>query len=214
MQCVFERPACQGSRSYVAAEAMRVMSVPDSIGQQIEQDIWTWIKDFVTAANEFYHYKFPPCPFARQAVASKTVDVQVWQTGNVREFIRNNAISMRDTPSLTTRVMAFPPQTRFQWGINDYVEELNAELIASNVFLNTGVAKTTKSRYLGSASKEPYFIVIANSLEAVLSGAEALTKTDYYKNWPAAHYAHVVERRERMAKQYGIQSPPERPSEL
>jgi len=197
----------------MAAEATRLMSVLDATGQQIEQDIWTWIKDFVTAANEFYHYKFPPCPFARQAVALKTVDVQVWQSGNVREFIRENAISMKGTPSLTTRVMAFPPQTRFQWGINDYVEELNAELIASNVFLNTGVAKTTNSRYLGSASKEPYFIVIANSLAAVLSGAEALAKTDYYKDWPAAHYALVVERRARMAKRYGHQSEPERPSE-
>jgi hypothetical protein len=187
------------------------MSVLDPICQQIEEDIWTWIKEFVTAANEFYNYKFPPCPFARQAVASKMVDVQVWRTGNVREFIRGHAIGMRDTPTLTTRVMAFPPQTRFQWGINDYVEELNAELIASNVFLNTGVAKTTKSQYPGSAGKEPYFIVIANSLEAVLSGAEALTKTDYYKNWPAAHYAHVVERRARMAKQFGNRNQEEQP---
>jgi len=37
----------------------------------------------------------------------------------------------------------------------------------------------------------------------VLSGAKSLAKTDYYKNWPAAHYAHVVERRARMAKKYG-----------
>jgi hypothetical protein len=190
------------------------MSVLDPTIQQIEEDIWTWIREFVTATNEFYHYKFAPCPFARQAVASKTVDVQVWQSGNVREFIRNHAIGMRDTPSLTTRVIAFPPQTRFQWGINDYVEELNAELIASNVFLNTGVAKTTKSRYPASANKEPYFIVIANSLEAVLSGAESLAKTDYYRNWPAAHYAHVVERRARMAKQFGNHNQPEQQGEF
>jgi hypothetical protein len=83
------------------------------------------------------------------------------------------------------------------------VESLNAEMISSNVFLNTGVAKTTKSRYPGSPSKEPYFIVIANSLDAVMSGADSLMKTDYYKNWPAAHYVHVVERRARMAKQFG-----------
>jgi len=179
------------------------MSVPDSIYQLVEQDIWAWIHDFVTTANEFYDYKFPPCPFARQAVLSKKVDVQVWQTGNVREFIRDNAVKMRESPSLTTLVMAFPSKTRFQWGINEYVEELNAKMISSNVFLNTGVAKTTKSKYPGSPSREPYFIVIANSLDAVMSGAEALSKTDYYKNWPAAHYALVVERRARMAKQYG-----------
>jgi hypothetical protein len=190
------------------------MSVLDPICQQIEEDIWTWIRDFVTAANEFYHYKFPPCPFARQAVASKTVDVQVWQSGDVREFIREHAIRMRESPSLTTRVMVFSPKTRFQWGINDYVDEVNAELIASNVFLNTGVARTTKSRYPASNSNEPYFIVIANSLDAVLSGAESLTKTDYYKNWPAAHYAHVVERRARMAMRFGNLGQQERPGKL
>jgi hypothetical protein len=179
------------------------MSALDSTYQRVEQDIWAWIDGFVTAKNEFYEFKFPPCPYAHQAVLSKTVDVRVWQTGNVREFIRNNAIQMRDNPSLTTRVMAFPPTIRFAWGINDYVESLNAEMISNNVFLNTGVAKTTKSRYSRSPSKEPYFIVIANSLDAVLSGAKVLMSTDYYKNWPAAHYAHVVERRARMARQFG-----------
>ena len=179
------------------------MCALDATYERVEQDIWAWIDDFVTAKNEFYDYKFPPCPFARQAVLSKTVDVQVWQTGGIREFIKDNAIQMRDFRSLTTRVMAFPPKTRFAWRIGDYVESLNAEMISSNVFLNPGVAKTTKSRYPQSASAEPYFIVIANSLDAVLSGAQSLMSTDYYKNWPAAHYAHVVERRARMARQYG-----------
>jgi hypothetical protein len=178
------------------------MSILDSTCQQIEADIWAWIHDFVTAKSAFYQNKFAPCPYARQAVESKTVDVRVWQSGNVREFIRENAIRMRDNPTLTTRVMAFPPKTQFQWGLNDYVEGLNAELISSNVFLNTGLAQTTKSRYPASSGKDPYFIVIANSLAAVLAGSESLKKTDYYKNWPADHYALVVERRARMAKQY------------
>ncbi len=181
------------------------MNPLDPTYQKVHQDIWAWINDFVTAPNEFYDDKFAPCPYAHQAVLSNKVDVQVWLSGNVRQFIKVNAIEMRDSPSLTTRVMAFPPKTRLQWGINDYVEQLNAELISSNVFLNTGVAKTTKSRYPGSPGKEPYFIVIANSLAAVMSDAEALAKTDYYKNWPAAHYAHVVERRARMTKQFGNQ---------
>ncbi len=179
------------------------MSTIDASVQQVEQDILAWINDFVVMPNAFYDNKFPPCPYARQAVISKKVDVRVWQTGNVRGFIKDHALGMRDCPSLTTRVMVFPPRTRDQWGINDYVEQLNAEMISSNVFLNTGVAKTTRSRYPGARDNEPYFIVIANSLEAVMSGAEALAETDYYKNWPAAHYAHVVERRARMAKQYG-----------
>jgi hypothetical protein len=178
------------------------MSNGDDIYRQVEQDIWAWIHEFVTAKNEFYHYKFAPCPYAQQAVASKTVDVLVWKSGDVRQFIRDGAIGMRDCPKLTTRVMAFPPKVRFQWGINDFVEQLNAELIPTNVFLNTGIAKTTHSKYPESNSQDPYYIVVANSLDAVLSGAEALRKTDYYKNWPAAHYELVVERRARLARQY------------
>jgi hypothetical protein len=178
------------------------MSVVASIVQQVEEDVWAWIHNFVTVKNDFYKGKFAPCPYAAKAVQNNTVDVQVWESGDVRQFIREQAILMRESPTLTTRVMAFPPQTAFQWGLSDYVEDLNAELISSNVFLNTGVAQTTKSRYPGS-SREPYFIVVANSLAAVLAGAESLQKTDYYKNWPAAHYALVVERRARMAKRYG-----------
>jgi hypothetical protein len=179
------------------------MSTIESAYQLVEQDIWNWIEQFVTVKNEFYDFKFAPCPFALQALQAKTVDVQVWQSGSVQEFIKENAIAMRDNPKLTTRVMAFPPQTRFAWGISDFVEELNAELIATNIFLNTGVAQTTKSRYPGSPSQQPYFIVIANSLAAVLAGAASLAKTEYYKDWPADHYALVVERRARLAKKYG-----------
>jgi hypothetical protein len=179
------------------------MNVDDSIYEQIEQDIWSWINNFITVANEFYNYKFPPCPFARQAVLANTVDVQVWRSGNVRDFIKEQSIGLRDSPALTTRVIVFSPRTRYRWGINDYVEQLNAEMIADNVFLNTGVTKTTTSRYPGSSSKEPYFIVIANSLDAVMAGSKSLLKTDYYANWPAEHFEHVVERRARMAKKYG-----------
>jgi len=180
------------------------MSTVSATHQQVEDDIWAWIHNFVTAKNDFYGFKFAPCPYAKQAVVQKTVDVLVWESGNVREFIKEGAIGMRDTPTLTTRVMAFPPKTRLAWGIGDYIEKLNMELIADNVFLNPGVAKTTISRYPGPPSKEPYFIVIANSLRAVLQGARALANTDYYKDWPAEHHSFVVERRERMAKQYGL----------
>lgn len=180
------------------------MSVVDAVYQEVEQDLWNWIHDFVTAKNEFYGMKFAPCPFAQKAVVNKTVDVLVWQSGNVRDFIRAGAERVRDIEKLTTLVMAFPPKTRHAWGLSDYVEGLNMEYISSNVFLNTGVAKSTSSRYPGSNPKDPYFIVIANSLDGVLAGAEALAKTNYYKDWPAEHYALVVERRARLAKQYGI----------
>lgn len=173
-----------------------------SIHEEIEQDIWSWMREFVAVPNEFYNYKFPPCPYAYRALVGKTVDVAVWQSGDVRRFIRQKAIEMRDLPTLTTRVMAFPPRTQWAWGISDYVEALNAELIKDNVFLNTGLTKTMKSRYPGS-SGEPYFMVVANSLEPVLKGAESLQRTAYYRDWPKTHYEIVVERRARMAERYG-----------
>lgn len=179
------------------------MGTDESLFQQVEQDLWAWINEFVTVSNEFYHFKFPPCPYARGALLAKAVDVRVFRSGNVRKFIKEGAVDMRDNPKLTTRVMAFPPRTQWEWGINDYVEGINAELICDNVFLNTGVAKTTRSRYPGSPPNDPYFIVIANSLEAVMDGAKSLEKTEYYKDWPDVHFASVVERRARLAKRYG-----------
>ena len=168
----------------------------------IAADIWTWMRDFVAVKNEFYGAKFPPCPFAQKALLQSTVDVAVWQSGDVRQFIRARAVDMRDSPTLTTRVMAFPPRVQMAWGISDFVESLNVELVPDNVFLNTGVAKTSKSRYPGSGGN-PYFMVVANSLDAVLKGSESLQKTDYYEDWPTSHYEIVVGRRERMAKRYG-----------
>ena len=174
----------------------------------VAPDIWTWMRDFVAVKNDFYGAKFPPCPFALRALVGQTVDVAAWTAGDVKSFIRQRAIEMRASPILTTRVMAFPPRTQYAWGISDFVESLNVELIRHNIFLNTGVAKTTVSRYSGSLGK-PYFIVVANSLNAVLKGAEALQRTDYYEDWPASHFQIVVERREQMAKRFGAPGEPE-----
>lgn len=171
--------------------------------EAIEADVWTWMREFVAVKNNFYGAKFPPCPYALRALLLETVDVAVWRSDDAREFIRQQAAEMRDSPKLTTRVMAFPPRMQLVWGISDFVESLNAELIPHNVFLNTGVAKTTTSRYPGSFGK-PYFIVVANSLDAVLDGADTLKRTDYYADWPPSHFELVVGRRERMARRYGI----------
>ncbi len=168
----------------------------------IETDIWAWMREFVAVKNDFYGAKFPPCPFAQKALLMETVDVAVWQSGEVKQFIRARAEDMRDSPKLTTRVMAFPPRIQMAWGISDFVESLNRELIADNIFLNTGVTKTAVSRYPGS-NGNPYFIVVANSLDAVLKGSESLQRTDYYEDWPKTHFEIVVERREKMAKRYG-----------
>jgi hypothetical protein len=168
----------------------------------IEADLWRWIREFVVIKSDFYRGKFAPCPYAQSAVASKTVDVAAWRSGDFKAFIREQAMQMRCVPGLTTRVIGFPPRAQHAWGISQFVESLNAELIPHNIFLNTGTAKTTVSRYPGS-NGQPYFIAIANSLEAVLKGAEALKTTDYYANWPPGHFELVVRRRERMAAHYG-----------
>ena len=168
---------------------------------EIEADIWVWMREFVSVRNEFYGAKFAPCPFAQRALTLKAVDVVVWESGHVREFVSSAARAMRDQPNLSTRVIVLPPRVQNAWGFTDFVESLNAELIPHNVFLNTGVAKTTTSRFPGSAER-PYFMVVANALQAVLQGSEQLQRTDYYRDWPATQVDIVVERRARMAALY------------
>ena len=180
----------------------RAMTDTTDGSADIEADVWVWMREFVAVKNEFYNAKFPPCPFAQKALLQQTVDVAVWQSGDVRAFIRTYAEGMRDTPKLTTRVMVFPPRVQHAWGVSDFVESLNRELIADNIFLNTGVTKSTVSRYPGSLGN-PYFIVVANSLDAVLLGSESLQRTDYYADWPKTHYEIVVERRAKMAARFG-----------
>lgn len=167
----------------------------------IEGDIWAWMREFVAVKNEFYDGKFPPCPYALRALMDRTVDVVIWRSGDVRAFISRHASSLPDSQGLSTRVMAFAPRVQGAWGLSSFVEALNAELIPRNVFLNTGVAKTTSSRYPASFGK-PYFIVVANSLDAVLRGADALQRTDYYARWPTSQFEIVVRRRARMALKY------------
>lgn len=179
------------------------MDNPASLENLVHEDIWKWLKEFVTVPNDFYHGKFAPCPFAKPAITAGKVDVTVWLSGDVRSYIREKSLEVRDHLNLSTRVMAFPPRIQFQWGISEYVETLNIELIPDNVFLNTGVTKTMKSRYPGTSGDTPYFIVVANRLDAVISGSETLQRTDYYKDWPREQYELVVERRERMLKLYG-----------
>jgi hypothetical protein len=174
-----------------------------SLSGLIEQDLWTWLNAFVAANNSFYAGKFPPCPYARSAILAGQVDVTVYLEGDVRAFIREKTIELRDSPKLSTRVIAFPPRVQWKWGISEYVEGINAEMISDDVFLNTGVTKTMPSRYSGSRAGELYFIVVANRIGAVLAGSEALKRTDYYSNWPPEQYELVVERRARMADRYG-----------
>ena len=180
----------------------------DSLSAAIEQDLWIWLNAFVAANNSFYAGKFPPCPYARSAIIAGQVDVKVYMEGDIRAFVREKTIELRDSPKLSTRVIAFPPRVKWHWGISEFVERINAEMISDDVFLNTGVTKTMFSRYTGSRAGEFYFIVVVNRVGAVLAGSEALKKTDYYSNWPQEQYELVVVRRARMAERYGKKSLP------
>ncbi len=175
----------------------------EPLSAAIERDVWAWLNAFVAVNNSFYAGKFPPCPYARGAILAGQVDVRVYMEGDVRGFIHEKTVELRDSPKLSTRVIAFPPRVQWQWGISDFVERINAEMIPDDLFLNTGVTKTMFSRYSGSRTGDLYFIVVVNRIGAVLAGSEALMKTDYYSNWPPEQYELVVERRARMAKRYG-----------
>ena len=181
------------------------MESATTLHDQVKCDLWRWINEFISVPNDFYKKKFAPCPYAKSAVLDGQVDVVAWESGSPRDFIRDQAMAMRDERPLTgvtTRCMGFPPRMLRAWGLVDYVDALNLELVADNVFLNAGVAKDTISRFPGSQG-EPYFIVIANTLDGVLKGSEALQRTAFYKNWPAEQFRTVVERRAWFAERYG-----------
>jgi hypothetical protein len=55
----------------------------------------------------------------------------------------------------------------------------------------------------GAPVNAPYFIVVANRLDAVLDGSRALQRTAFYTDWPREQYELVVNRRDRLAARYG-----------
>ena len=118
------------------------MESATTLHDQVKCDLWRWINEFISVPNEFYKKKFAPCPYAKSAVLDGQVDVVVWESGSPRDFIRDQAMAMRDERPLTgvtTRCMGFPPRMLRAWGLVDYVDALNLELVADNVFLNAGV---------------------------------------------------------------------------
>lgn len=169
----------------------------------IRADMWHWLEDFVATKNAFYAGKFAPCPYARAAINAHQVAVEVWTEGDVARFIRAQSLTLVTSPEVSTLVMAFPPRTERKWGLTEFVETLNAELIPHDIFLNTGTTKTMASRFTGSPPGTPYFIAVANRLGAVLTGSRALMRTQYYFNWPPEQLELVVKRRARMAERFG-----------
>jgi len=167
--------------------------------QQIEQDIWQWITEYIEVNHEFYAHKFPPCPYARGARLKGSLDVVAWTSGNTRIFINTQTADLLLSDK-TVRVMVFPPSLRWNWLTRWHIANLNKTMIPQDYYIQYGGAVGTTSRYPGLPGA--YVIVIINQLSDVLAGHTALKSTPYYRNWSNTHYHNVVERRQDMYNRY------------
>ena len=156
---------------------------------EVEQNIWKWIHEYVESNNEFYHYKFPPCPYAKSARLNGLVDVVAYTKGRPYQFITSQIDDLIAYKKYSIRIMAFPLRMRWYFHLHILLNQLNRHLVPQDLYVQYG--KT-----------DDYFIVIVNKLSDVLDGHRALSKTDYYKNWSKDHYKAVVERRETLYKKY------------
>jgi hypothetical protein len=168
----------------------------------IEQDIWNWVIQYIEVTNEFYNYKFPPCPYAKSARLKGLMDVVAYQSGSIKNFIDSQLNDIVENKNFNVRVMVFPAHVRWYFHIHRYVQNLNKDIISKDYYAQYGRALQTKSQYPGLFNGKPYFIVIVNKLSDVLSGHEALLSTDYYNSWSPKHYEHVVNRRQTMYELY------------
>lgn len=164
----------------------------------IEQDIWTWITDFVEVNHKFYNYNFPPCPYARAARLKGEVSILVWQKGSMLKFVNQ---SIKTTTTKQT-VLVFPWWMKWHWAFHWWIRYKNKTLAADNLYAQYGIAQQTKSQFSGIGHNKPYFIVIVNTLDDVVEGHLKLLNTDYYKNWDKSHYNNVVSRRNNIYQKH------------
>jgi hypothetical protein len=175
---------------------------------EIEQDIWNWVINYIEVANEFYNYKFPPCPYAKSARLKGLMDVVAYQQGNIKNFIDSQVNDIVENKKFNVRVIVFPAHVRWYFHIHKHVQNLNKTIILKDYYAQYGRALQTSSQYAGIFKGKPYFIVIVNKLSDILSGHQSLLSTDYYDNWTNDHYNHVVNRRRDM---YNLYSDPTKP---
>jgi hypothetical protein len=169
---------------------------------QIRQDIWTWLTDYVEVNHKFYDYKFPPCPYARGARLRGLVDVRVYEQGSAIEFIQAEIADLIAESKYNVRILVLPPRARWDWRISRFVNRLNQRIIADDFYAQYGTANHTISRYPGWFNWGAYSIVIVNRLSDVLDGHRALTSTEYYRPWAKSHYDAVVTRRQHMYEKH------------
>lgn len=173
-----------------------------NISQLVENDIWSWIKDYIEVDNKFYDYKFPPCPYAKSARQKGLVTVKGYESGNIKEFIKDHVHKLVIDPNHDIIVLAMPPRARWTWGIKRLINQLNRQVIPQGYYVQYGSAVKTSSRYPGIFNSGKYFVVLVNKLGPVLEGHKSLLKTDYYKPWSKQHYAAVVTRRQKLYDKY------------
>ena len=160
----------------------------------VEQDIWTWITEFIEVNNKFYDYKFPPCPFARAARLKGLVDVKVYSNGNPYSYVKSQVEDLIAQKKFNVRVMAFPYWMRWLYPLHWALQHLNKKIIRDDFYIQYGKILTTVNT--------PYFVVIVNKLSDVLSAHESLKKTSYYNPWSHDHYEEVVVRRAKAYNKY------------
>jgi hypothetical protein len=168
----------------------------------VENDIWVWVKSFIEVNNEFYNYKFPPCPYAKSARLKGLMDVTAYTSGDVALFINQQTEDLITGNKFNVRVLVFPAYMRWFFHIHYHVRRLNTSIVQRDFYAQYGKAVKTHSRYSGIFKNQPYFIVIINRLSDVLSGHQSLLATNYYAQWSKKHYHDVVVRRDKMYEKY------------
>lgn len=168
----------------------------------IEKDIWDWIINFIEVPHKFYDYKFAVCPYAQAARLKGIVKVDVYEQGDVKDFIKNNIQLHLKDQKHEILILTMPPIKRFTFGIKKLIENVNKDIIKDGYYCQYGSAINTVSKYSGIFNKGNYFVVLVNKLKPVLEGHKALLKTDYYKKWDKKHYDTVVVRRQQMFDNY------------
>lgn len=166
---------------------------------RIELDIWQWITVFVEQNHKFYDYKFPPCPYARQARLKGLVDVHAY-SGNPFKFTTDQIDDLIEHKKFNVRVLAFPYWMRWNYLLRWQITRRNRRLVKDDYYAQFGAATTTRSQYPGPFKNKPYFIVIINKVSDVIQAQAALERTDYYKNWTPEHYHNVVVKRNKVFK--------------
>jgi hypothetical protein len=170
--------------------------------KQIETDIWEWLTNYIEVEHKFYDYKFPVCPFAKAARLKGEVAVKVYESGNIKQFIKSAVTETIADPEHNICIMIMPPRARWTLGLRKMIDKLNQDIMSQDYFIQMGGAVNTNSLYPGMFNQGNYFAVFLNQLNPVLQGHKYLLTTDYYSYWSKKHYRDVVIRRQETYDNY------------